>query len=259
MTDKTTQNQLPQSNRTPVSDQVSMLSETGSRGSPVLNRIGREIVDGTFAPDTRLPEEAVMLKRYAVSRTALREAYSKLAGKGLIHAKPKVGTMVRPPAFWNMLDSDVLSWHLQTRPVDEIARDLYALRCMVEPQAAALAAGVRTEEEMQKIEAAYKDMQDNSHDEGGLVEADLRFHLEILFATHNHFIGAFSALIHAAMMSTFRLSWKGAEADVIRQERLLQHGKVLDAIRAGDAKRAESVMQNLLDESLDDVSEAFET
>ena len=70
----------------------------------VAHNIGRDIVSGKFQPDTRLPDEASMLKRYSVSRTALREAYSKLAAKGLILARPKVGTSGRPHAFWNMLD-----------------------------------------------------------------------------------------------------------------------------------------------------------
>ena len=38
----------------------------------VAHSIGRDIVSGKFQPDTRLPDEASMLKRYSVSRTAYR-------------------------------------------------------------------------------------------------------------------------------------------------------------------------------------------
>jgi len=243
---------------TAISDRAYVLTDPGAgTGLSVLNRLGREIVAGTFPPETRLPDEASMLKRYSVSRTALREAYSKLAAKGMIVARPKVGTSVRPPAFWNMLDPEVLGWHLQTKPPEEIARDLYALRRMVEPPAAALAAGIRNDEELRKIERAYEDMAIKANDEAELVEADLRFHLEILFATHNHFIGAFSALIHAAMISTFRLSWRGAEAAVIKEARLKQHGDVLDAIRKRKSDLARQRMETLLDDSIRDVNEAL--
>ena len=243
---------------TAISDRAYILADpSGGAGVGVLNRLGREIVDGTFPPDTRLPDEASMLKRYSVSRTALREAYSKLAAKGMIVARPKVGTSVRPPAFWNMLDAEVLGWHLQTKPPEEIARDLYALRRMVEPAAAALAAGIRDEEELRKIEKAYEAMAIKANNEAELVEADLRFHLEILFATHNHFIGAFSALIHAAMISTFRLRWRGAEAAVIKEDRLKQHGEVLEAIRQREPDLARKRMETLLDDSIRDVNEAL--
>lgn len=227
-------------------------------GGNVVHSIGRDIVSGKFEPDTRLPDEASMLKRYSVSRTALREAYSKLAAKGLILARPKVGTSVRPHAFWNMLDPEVLGWHLQTKPAGEIARELYTLRRMVEPAAAALAAQMRTEEGLHKIEAAFHDMNATSMDESELIEADLRFHVEILFATGNHFIGAFSALIHAAMMTTFKLSWRGAAAVLIKEERLQQHGEVLEAIRRQNAELAKKCMENLLDTSINDVSEAID-
>lgn len=225
----------------------------------VAHNIGRDIVSGKFQPDTRLPDEASMLKRYAVSRTALREAYSKLAAKGLIIARPKVGTSVRPHAFWNMLDPEVLSWHMQTKPAGEIARELYTLRRMVEPAAAALAAQMRTDEDLRKIEAAFLDMNATSMDESELIEADLRFHVEILFATGNHFIGAFSALIHAAMMTTFKLSWRGAAAVLIKEERLVQHGEVLEAIRQRNADLAKQRMEALLDASINDVSGVIET
>jgi DNA-binding FadR family transcriptional regulator len=199
-----------------------------------------------------------MLKRYSVSRTALREAYSKLAAKGLIVARPKVGTSVRPHAFWNMLDPEVLGWHMQTKPAGEIARELYTLRRMVEPAAAALAAQMRTDEDLRKIEIAFLDMNATSMDESELIEADLRFHVEILFATGNHFIGAFSALIHAAMMTTFKLSWRGAAAVLIKEERLVQHGEVLEAIRQQNAELAKQRMEALLDASINDVTGVIE-
>jgi GntR family galactonate operon transcriptional repressor len=238
---------------------VSLASDSRDSGSEisVLYRLGREIVGGVFEPDARLPDEPAMLRRYSVSRTALREAYSKLAAKGMIVARPKVGTAVRPQAYWNMLDPDVLNWHLQMKPAGEIAKDLYTIRRMVEPAAAALAAENRSADELAKIEAAFHDMIEHSNDESSLVEADLRFHLEVLFATHNYFIGAFSPLIHAAMISTFRLSWRGAAKSIITQDRLDEHGNVLKAIRDKNGSSAKKRMETLLDGSIYDVREAL--
>jgi len=198
-----------------------------------------------------------MRRRYSISRTALREAYSKLAAKGLIHARQKMGTSVRPQSAWNMLDPEVLTWHLQTMPAAEIATDLYALRRMVEPPAAAMAARNRNDEAVAQINAAYADMRKCAKSEVELIEADLRFHLAILAATRNHFIGTFSGLIHAAMLSTFRISWRGAEG--ILEERLLQHGAVAEAIAKCDPNLARLRMEELLDDSFDDVREAIGT
>jgi GntR family transcriptional regulator, galactonate operon transcriptional repressor len=229
--------------------------DTVLTASNLANFIGRDIVAGVFEENSLLPNEAVMRARYAVSRTALREAYSKLTAKGLVSARPKVGTSVRARTNWNMLDQDVLVWHLQTVPAEEIASDLYELRRMIEPGAAELAAEIRTQEDMEKIDAAFEKMKTNSTVEADLVEADFGFHLAILNATRNPFINAFSALIKAAMVSTFELSWRGAE--VIKEQRLAQHGEVAEAIRAQTPAVARKRMETLLDDSIEDVSEAL--
>ncbi|GAA3859902.1 FadR/GntR family transcriptional regulator [Celeribacter arenosi] len=224
--------------------------------SALVNQIGRDIVGGVHEAGALLPNEVDMRERFGVSRTALREAYSKLTAKGLVHARPRVGTSVRNRADWNMLDEDVLAWHLQTLPAEEIAADLYALRRMIEPGASRLAASIRSDEDMQAIDDAFAQMKRSTTDEAALVKADYAFHVAILSATGNGFITAFSALIHTAMLAVFEISWRGAE--IIRDQRIRQHGDVADAIRAKDPDNAQRLMEELLDSSIEDVREAFE-
>lgn len=228
----------------------------GHRSSPanVVNALGREIVAGTFPESVTLPPEPEMLDRFGISRTTLREAYSKLMAKGLLQARPRVGTSVRPRAEWNMLDHDVLAWHLQTVPAEEIATDLYALRRMIEPSAASLAAMSRTEADIRAIYTALEAMKDNARDEAALVEADFGFHVAILTATKNPFINAFSSLIRAAMLSVFEMSWRGAE--LIKHDRIKQHEMVANAIRDQKPEAAQSLMEELLDESIKDARAA---
>lgn len=233
---------------------VSSLFATGSAPANLVNTLGRKIVSGVYPESAALPPEAVMLDRFGVSRTALREAYSKLTAKGLVQARPRVGTSVRPRANWNMLDHDVLAWHLQTKPPEEIASDLYTLRRMIEPSAAELAAAARSDEDLRKIQTALETMKRSATEEAALVEADYSFHVAILTATHNPFINAFSSLIRAAMLSVFELSWRGAE--VIKEHRLMQHGLVADAIRDRESALARRRMEELLDESIEDAKAA---
>lgn len=222
----------------------------GTSPPNVVHTLGREIVSGIYPEGTVLPSEAVMLDKFGISRTALREAYSKLTAKGLVRARPRVGTTVRSRSNWNTLDHDVLAWHLQTVPADEIANDLYVLRRMIEPSAAELAAQVRTDDDVKNIYDALARMKENATEEAGLVEADFSFHVAILTATHNPFVNAFSALIRAAMLSVFEMSWRGAE--VIKDHRLMQHEMVANAIRDQHPQEAHKLMKELLDESIED-------
>lgn len=225
--------------------------QSSSPSTHLVHKLGREIVSGGFKANALLPNEVEMRGRYSVSRTALREAYGKLTAKGLIYARPKVGTSVRPRADWNMLDQDVLGWTLQTVPPKEIADDLYTLRWMIEPSAAELAATMRTEVDLDKLEMAFATMCENKDNETELIEADYLFHVSILFATHNAFINPFSSLIRAAMVVTFQITWRCA--DDAKDDRLGLHGNVLRAIRERDARGARNGVEQLLESSRNDL------
>jgi DNA-binding FadR family transcriptional regulator len=217
----------------------------------LVNRLGQEIVAGIFPSGSLLPHELEMRKRFSVSRTALREAYRVLAGKAMIAARPKVGTGIRPKSEWNMLDPQVLAWHLQTLPAEDFVDDLHVLRQMVEPAAAAIAASARTAEMLERIAAAYADMERFKDGSGDLIAADASFHLAILAATGNAFVGALGSLIRAALYATFELSWEGAAR--IQDDRLRQHRLILDAIRDRKPELARRRMTELLRDSLQDV------
>ncbi len=219
----------------------------------IAHKVGCEIVGGVFPPGTLLPNEAEMRSRFAVSRTALREAYSVLAAKGLILPRPKIGTRVRPKAGWNMLDPKVLTWHLEAVPNEEFISELYTLRHMIEPEAAVAAAAAPSSATIEQMSAAYADMVRFKDGAGDLISADLRFHLGMLNATGNHFVGAFGSLIYAALFTTFKLSWEGAAR--IRENRLALHGAVFEAIRQKKPDLARERMHALLTDSLGDVHE----
>ena len=62
----------------------------------IARQLGTDIVSGRYAPGDLLDNEIVSSEQFAVSRTAYREAVRILAAKGLVDARPKVGTRVNP-------------------------------------------------------------------------------------------------------------------------------------------------------------------
>jgi DNA-binding FadR family transcriptional regulator len=221
----------------------------------LANKLGSEIVGGVYPPGTLFPNENELRARFGVSRTALREALRVLTAKGLIVSRTKVGTRVRPKADWNVLDPDVLAWHLTAALSEDFVTDLFELRQMVEPQAAALAAKSCDEATLNDIEGAYADMVRYRDGSGDLIAADLRFHQAILEATGNNFIGALGGLIHTALVGSFRLGWESAS--FMQHDRLLQHRAVLEAIRDRNPEQAHGHMAALLRDSVDDVKRAL--
>lgn len=217
----------------------------------LAGKLGREIVSGLYPPGSLLPNAADMCARFDVSRTALREAYSVLTAKAMIAARPKIGTRVRPKADWNMLDPDVLSWHLESTPTESFVAELFVLRQMVEPEAAALAAKAHSRATIERIEEAYRRMDQFRDGAGDLIGADLDFHMSILEGTGNHFLTALGGLIRTSLECTFELSWEGASK--IQDDRLHQHRAILEAIRDGSPDLAKIRMTELLRDSIDDV------
>jgi len=217
----------------------------------VAATLGREIVAGVHAAGAILPTEPEMLARFKVSRNVLREAYSVLAAKGMIAARPKVGTRVRPAAEWNALDPEVLAWHFQAAPNEKLVEDLFTVRQMIEPPAAALAASARSPATLRRLQDAYARMVKYRNGEGDLVAADLDFHMAILEGRDNPFLAALGALINTSLQAVFKYSWKGAAR--IQKERLLQHEVVFHAIRDGDPNEARRLMTLLLEDSIGDI------
>ena len=82
----------------------------------------------------------------------------------------------------------------------------------------------------------------------GYASADLKFHLTVLFATHNDFYRALATGVRTALVVYLRMT--GEDAMSFEQGRPLHLG-VLEAIRAGQAARAGSAMEGLLDGSLE--------
>ncbi len=221
--------------------------------SQLAGRLGQEIVAGVYPAGSLLPNAQDMCARFSVSRTAMREAYSILSAKGLIVARPKIGTRVRPKGEWNLLDPEVLAWHLAATPSEHLVDDLFALRQMVEPPAAALAASAPSGETIARIAEAYARMDRFKNGAGDLIGADLDFHMGILEATENPFLAALGGLIQTALECTFQLSWQGAAR--IQDDRLLQHRRIFEAIRDHAPELARDRMAELLSESIGDVRE----
>jgi DNA-binding FadR family transcriptional regulator len=241
----------------PHRSRSSTLSDEPSRSihDYLARKLGREIVGGTYQPGDQLPNEIELGKHLSVSRTALREAYRVLTAKGLITSRPNVGTRVRARADWNMLDGDVLRWHLAAGPDEEFVVDLFELRQIFEPAAAARAARVGSPEAIARIVAAYDEMARSKDGSGDLIGADVRFHQAILAATHNPMLSGLGAMIHTALVGSFTLGWPSAAT--MSDVRLSQHKAILDAIRAHDPEDARACSAALLEVSMDDVRRAL--
>ena len=213
-------------------------------------RIGFLIVQGKLSPGSVLPNEASLGEQFGVSRTALREAIKVLASKGLVEVRRKTGTRVNARTQWNMLDPEVLSWMFSGEGAPPELGDLMEVRMLIEPAAARIAAGRATPKDLDEIREYLEGMEASTGDVRSSVESDLGFHMAILKATHNAFMRPFGALIQAALRGSFGLTSSNPE---LYRLTLPLHRKVMEAIQAQNAKKAEAAMERLLKQTSHDI------
>lgn len=182
---------------------VAPMALTGTNlHASVSNEIGLRIVRGDYPPGAILPNEAEWSRMFGVSRSAVREAIKALAAKNLLASRPKIGSWVEPRERWNLLDREVLAWYAASPDRDGFLATVQEFRHIIEPEAAALAAERRTDEEMQAITRACTEM-GTARNLGERTEADTRFHLAILKAARNDLLLPLGALISSALDRLF--------------------------------------------------------
>jgi DNA-binding FadR family transcriptional regulator len=212
--------------------------------------IGVAIVSGEFAPGHAFLGEIEQAEKLGISRTAYREAVRILAAKGLVDSRPKAGTRVNPRAMWNLLDPDVLAWMFEGEPGEKFIRDLFELRGVIEPEAAAFAARRREPEHLDAMAAALDEMRRHGLSTPEGRDADQRFHRAILDAADNETLAALATSVGAAVSWTTLFKQRRR---TLPRDPLPDHARVMDAIAAGNADAAREAMHDLIALALADM------
>jgi DNA-binding FadR family transcriptional regulator len=225
-----------------------------SRHDSIVAELGVGIVSGEFPSGTTLPPEAILLDRFGVSRSALREAIRVLSAKGLVVSRQRTGVVVRPASQWHLLDPDVLAWLVASQPQAEFLRNLLDVRRVIEPGTAALAALAATQDELTGIRDAYERMEAAVDSPGAGLEPDVDFHRRIAEATHNPLLAHIGSMLSLALRESIQVSNQAPNTHVLS---LPRHKAVLTALEHRDALAARQAVLVLLDMTTADLAQAL--
>jgi DNA-binding FadR family transcriptional regulator len=232
----------PPANSSPKRPQRAVKRSLRIHGT-IARQLGIAIISGRYAPGDILEGEVVSSEQLSVSRTAYREALRILAAKGLIDARPKVGTRINPRSQWNFLDTDVLEWIFDTEPDADILNALFELRDLVEPAAAALAASRRSHAQLAAMRRALEAMRLHTLATEAGQNADLEFHAILLQATHNPFLVSLATSVGSAIHITTIFKQRHQP---LRRNPMPDHDRVYEAIASQDPARARAAMRGLI-------------
>ncbi|MDB5612843.1 MAG: FadR family transcriptional regulator [Devosia sp.] len=211
----------------------------------VINEIGLGIVTGRFPVGSILASDAVMMENYGVSRTVLREAMKTLEAKGLVEARPKVGTRVSPSSRWSLFDPQVLSWHYYAKPDRRFYESLFDVRRALEARAAALAAQRRTAENIRVMKYWLHQMDSAGGDLENHGIAALEIHRAVADTSGNSILRSVTGIVELTLALALRQCGKtGAEAYL--QASLETLTALVAAIGDSDSAAATSIVEQVI-------------
>ena len=203
----------------------------------VAKEILQDIVHRSLAPETKLPPEAEMLKRYRVGRASLREALRILEVYGLIWIKPGPGggPVVAKADSLAIGRSASVFFHAIGTTMQELVEG----RLILEPLYARLAAEDHTDETADQLRSVLE------REESLLAQAPLPnsradlFHSVVAGMVRNRVVGFMGqGIIHIYVERV-------KPVFPIEQRRNIHavHEKIGAAILAGDGAKAERLMR----------------
>ncbi len=213
------------------------------------------IVAGEF--DRRqplVPEE--IGQSFDVSRTVVRESLRVLEAKGLVSARPNVGTRVRPVSDWNLLDPDVIDWRAHGPQRQEQMRELLELRLAIEPLAARLAARRAPEEARTQLSVTLEAMQEAAErrDYSAYIRAHVDFHRALLSAVGNRMLQHLAGSVVVALQ--MRDEYPEPDSAILAEE-VDRHGQLVKAIADADEENAERIARELVEHKAAEVTQEW--
>lgn len=193
-----------------------------SKAEYVLARLRQAIVNGHLGPGDPIHQEAVA-EKLGVSATPVREALRRLEAEGAIVYVPNRGATVAELSAPNV-------------------QDLYALRSKVEGLATMFATqrGREELEDIQRLNDELSELAAAGAPGDALGSLNRRFHFAIYRAARSQLL-----LTHIETLWTMFPVRANAQLWAVPEHAATfvhDHGRVLEAMRSGDAKAAEALM-----------------
>ncbi|MET7649228.1 FCD domain-containing protein [Streptomyces sp. NPDC005761] len=194
----------------------------------VIAQLRNQITSGEWPVGSRIPTEPELVEQLGVARNTVREAVRALAHNGLLDIRQGSGTYV--------VAVSELAGVMHRRFASADPRHVAELRSTLESSAARLAAARRTERDLRQLDALMRRREETwaAGDAEAFVAADATLHLAVVAASHNEVLTGLYADLGDLLKDYLR---DDVGHDLGPQD-LMDHGRLVEAIRAGDAETA---------------------
>lgn len=216
-----------------------------------LVAIRTDILRCMWQPGARITE-TMMAEQYGFGRAAVRTALNRLQQEQLVHAVARQGYLVAPVTIQQV-------------------EELFAIRLLLEPAAAGLAAeraGTKEVEHLRRLHDKMHSLSDEQFDTHDYWRLNTSFHVAVAQASQNATLAEILCQLLAKMERFFNLGvfiasdrhQRQADAGHVRQEdghQIHGHGDLVEVIASKDASRASLLAEDGVNRAKDLVLEAL--
>ena len=203
----------------------------------------RIAVERGLAAGEKLPNEVELARELGVSRATLREAIRILVAQGVLEVRRGKGTFVARGAE----ELGDFGFSALERMRGQL-RDLFELRSIFEPRAAALACRRAAPAEREEILARGAAVERCIRAGEDRTRADREFHAAIVRATHNEYLMRLLPLIDQAVAAAITA---GDHQEQLAEDTLRDHALLMEFFHKGDPAGAEHAMAIHMRHSMD--------
>lgn len=222
-----------------------------SLSDQVAEVIASEIRSGRLPIEKKLPTEAALCVQFSVSRTVVREAVSRLKSLGLVDSRQGSGVFVRRVGF------TPLNFDARYAASKQAVVQMVEVRRALEAEVAGLAASRRTQVDIKNLKLSITALQKAVQGGGDGVDEDVKFHRAIADAARNPFLIGTLEYLGQFMRGVTRVTRanEARRTDFARQVQE-EHGKIFEAIEAGDAAAAREAAASHMNNAINRIEQA---
>lgn len=220
----------------------------------IVDQINEYFLNGKLKPGDKLPTERDLASRFNVSRTSVREALRKLEIKGIIEIKQGSGSFIKTSEVLAVEEISSTIMNAEKKLIYEMLE----LRRMLEVECASLASQRATSEDLNRIREALEMMDHAKNDVELGLQADLNFHISIVYASHNSIFLQLIKTLSGHMQDTIRATRRQRLANHERnQDTINEHKEIYLAIATGDAGQAAQLMEKHITQIRKELTESL--
>lgn len=211
----------------------------------VADALAAEIRSGRLVPGDKLPTEAALVDHFAVSRTVVREAVSRLKSLGLVDSRQGSGVYVQDAGF------SPLNFDPRLAVSKQAVIQMVEVRRALEAEVAGLAAQRRSATDVKRIRAAITALDRAVQAGGDGVDEDVKYHRAIADAARNPFLLDTLEYLGQFLQGATRVTRANeARRTDFAQQVSDEHERIAQAIEAADPLAARAAAAAHMDNAI---------